>query len=185
MRSYAAAESVINLVPPELGGRYKENLFFKTLSLWSKIFFVFAATLLFAMASTLFILLNQHKALSEENISLNSSLQQKITLDEQLIKDAEYFNQLVNNIKKTKSFQIKTGEKLKIIDSQLKAAGLTFTNAGSFMAGEVIINFNAPNRQVVLEFEQALKNSKAFSLINIPVSQLTPEENLAINLTVK
>lgn len=182
LRSYGAVESSLNLLPPEFGGRYRENLFLKTLNLWFKIFSVFGFTLIIAFAAASGFLWSQQSFFAKENAGLNSLFEKQLANAAPLIKKAEYFNK-VSAVIKSVSFRSASGAKLLIVKNEAEKNGLSFIDAHLAEPRRISVSLLAPTRESALEFEKALKSNKGFSDVNIPVAELSPEQNLNIHIT--
>ncbi|MEK7146716.1 MAG: hypothetical protein AAB772_00485 [Patescibacteria group bacterium] len=183
LRSYGPIESSLNLLPPEFGGRYRENLFLKTLSLWFKIFSVFGFTLIFAFTGALVFLLSQQSFFAKENAGLDSLFEQQLAKAEPLIKKAEHFNKLSAAVKAVSSRSM-SGFRLAIAKKEAEKNGLIFIDARLVGPRQIAISLVAPTRESALEFEKALKSNGAFLDVNFPIAELSPEQNLNIHITL-
>lgn len=184
-RSYGAVETSINLLPPEFGGRYRENLFLKTLRLWFKIFAVFGLTLIMAFAGISVFLRSQQSFFTRENSGLNSFLEQQLITANPLIEKARYFNELGAVIAKAVPSRSLNGIKLSIIKSGIEKNGLLFINARLAEPEQINLSLTAPKREAALEFEKALKLTNEFSGIDLPIAELAPEKDLELHINLR
>ena len=182
IRSYGAVDASLNLLPLEFGGRYRENLFLKTLNLWLKIFSVFGFTLIFAFTAASGFLWSQQSFFIKENSGLDSLFKQQLATAAPLIKKAEYFNKLTAAIK-TVPFRSMSGTSLLIVKKEAEKNGLSFIDARLVGPSQIAVSLTAPTRESALEFEKALKSNSGFIDVNIPIAELSPEQDLNIHIT--
>lgn len=182
LRSYEAVEASLNLLPPEFGGRYHENLFLKTFSLWFKIFSVFGFTLIIVFAAAAGFLWSQQSFFAKENTGLNSLFEKQLISAGPLLKKAGYFNKLAAAVK-TVPFHSASGDRLFIVKKEAEKNGLSFIDARLIEPRKIAISLLAPTRESALEFEKALKSNSGFIDVNLPIAELSPEQDLNIHIT--
>lgn len=185
LRSYGPTEGWINLMPAEMGGRYHENILLKTISLWTKILLVFAIPLALSFGVIAGFLWNQRNISLKENKELGAELQTQINQADPLIKQAEYFNKLGQNIKDAAALRALIGPKLREVENRAEETGLKVVAAKPTGPNEMTVTLSAATREAALKFQDALKNGKLFSEINLPIGELTKETDLRINMTLK
>ncbi len=184
-RSYTGGETGINLVSPEVGGRYRENLTLKTLKLWSNILVVFGITFAATFAGMSTFLWSSQGFLGSENVVFNQTLNQQLTIADPLIAKASSFNDLIGAIRQTDPFRSFVGRKLGVIQEEATRNGLSLTGAKASGPNEIIASLNAPTREAALDFQRALTDRRTFSSIIIPLAELSPEKDLRLNITIR
>lgn len=184
-RSYLPSDSVINLLPPALGGRYQENLFLKTAGLWARVAMVFLGTFLSAFLGVYIFLATEKFALTKETERFGTILQEQRTQEESLIRKAGLFNRVALAILTAKTKRTAEGKKIETIESLSRKNGLALLGASLGENKEIVASFTAPSREAVLEFRDNVIAAHLFSSVEIPLSQLAAEKNMNITLTFK
>ncbi|MDI6734242.1 MAG: pilus assembly protein PilM [Patescibacteria group bacterium] len=184
-REYGGEEKTLNLVPPESSGRYNENLFLKTLNLWTNILIIFSLTFIIAFFSILAFTKTQTTSLLKTSIPLRASLDQQFNQAQPLLNEASKFNVLAGILRDNMPVRSLFGEKFRILQNEANLTGLTLSRLSYVKAGEFNVSFSAPTRTSVLYFKEKIEKTEIFSEVIIPSNQLTPEKNLSINATIK
>ncbi|MDI6821018.1 MAG: hypothetical protein QMD65_02440 [Patescibacteria group bacterium] len=184
-REYGVEESTLNLMPPESSGHYNENLFLKTLNLWTNIFFISSAIFIIVFSSTLAFVKSQETILLKSNLPLRSSLDQQLSQAQPLFEEATKFNVLARILRDSMLTRSVFGEKIRILQNEAALTGLAIKKIYHDKEGQLGFSFFAPTRTSALYFKEKLEKTKVFSEIVIPSNQLTPEKNLDINAIIK
>ncbi len=184
LRPYESTDASINLVPSELGGRYRENLFLKIVDFWTDIFFAYALIVLIVLASTFLFFRTQYQTIHQNDKLTAATDNMAITPETKtLIEEASSFNTLGATFKKDALTRRKIGERLKIILQEARYSGLTFQNARSVERGVITASFLAPTRDVALSFVHSLE--QAGFVATIPLDQLAGEKNIQLSMNIK
>jgi len=184
-RRFGTPEEAINLIPIGSGGRYQENLILRTLGLWTNILLIFASILIVSFLGVFVFLNGQSQILFQENAALSNSLDRQFSQSRELIKNAERFNKLVATMSKGVSLKSNIASKLEVINREIKNSGVEFRQARKLDAsGPLILTVFAPTRSQALDFKARLEATKEFSSIQIPVTELVPENNLIFNASI-
>ncbi len=184
LRPYGIHEALINLIPTELGGRYEENLFFKTVGLWINIFFTFTLTFLAAFAAVYLFLVNQNDILKKGNASFAATLEQQNSQLEPLFMEADYFNQLAQAVVDHEALRSHIGGKLALLTDEIGKFGISLQN-GRIGASEASLTLLFPTRQSAIDFQARVNALNLFQPVAIPIRQLTEEKNLSITLVLQ
>lgn len=184
-RSYSPRDSLINLLPPALGGRYQENLFLKTMGLWTRVAAVFLGTFLLAFLGVYILLVSQKNMLLIETENFRATFEEKRKAAAPLIQKAEFLNRIVQEALNAKAERTTEGKRIEVIEGLARKNGAVLLNIGLGERDEIAANFTISTREAALEFRDDLAGAGLFSSVEIPLSQLAAEKNLSITLTLK
>ncbi len=184
LRPYESTEASINLVPSELGGRYRENLFLKIVDFWTNIFFAYAFIVLIVLSSTFLFFRTQYQALRQNDKLAATTENMAITPETKtLIEEAISFNALAATFKKNVLTRRTIGERLKLVLQEARRSGLTFQNARSIERGTITASLLASTRDAALSFVRSLE--QAGLTVTIPLDQLAREKDIQLSVNIK
>lgn len=183
-RQYSEEDTSINLIPPEFGGRYQENLFLRTINLWIKILFVFAFSFLFAFAGMFAFLKYQNATLNRDIMNQSATFERLIPQSQPIIEEAREFNALVDAYYAAKNLNTAVGKKVGAIMKVAQETGVGISGL-SYADGGISGTFSAPTRDTILEFKRRLEESKIAEAVTIPLTDLSPEKNLTVNALLR
>lgn len=184
LRHYAKTEPTINLVPPEVGGRYHENLLLKTLSLWTHMLVVFSATFTLIFLSVFGFLWNQSRSLIRENQDFVATAETQLTQSKSLIQETIAFNELVAAAERAAQLRSRLAGILAFITSRSEETAVALTRVSATAPRGIVVSATAPTRDATLAFTKLLEESEMFSSVSLPITELAPERDLVINISL-
>lgn len=186
LRKFGIPEESINLIPVGSGGRFHENLIIRTLGLWLNILFSTVLILMVVFGGAFLFLRGQRQALEGETKTLQASLERQFAQSRELIQRADAFNQLVAAMTKASRSRSRVGDALSLVLQALPAAGVEVRHISKPSPdAPFVVTIAADTRDHALEFKKRLEASKKFTVVDIPFTELVPEKNLIINVTLQ
>jgi len=186
LRPYSAHESLVNLLPKSLGGRYQENLLSRTIRFWVYIFVIWGATFVVASLLLLTFLSNEEKVLTRESFAYKGSLEQQKIFAAPLIKKADYFNALARAVLESASLRSRFGKKMEVILNHAEKAGLTTSYMRIEKNNTFALRLTAPTRQAAVVFQDELNATGLLaSPLQIPITQLAADKDLLLSLSLQ
>ncbi len=167
LRPYSGSESLMNLLPENLGGRYQENLIQKTFRFWAFNFFVVSLVFLTASAGIYYFLTLQESALNAENAQQRQAANEKISQQQPLIDQANQFNELGANVMRAAFFESKMGENLSFIEDRARKTGIIITGIQFIPPLSVRVLFTAPSTDMFSGFDAELLAAEAIASAKI------------------
>ena len=183
-RLYSENDTSINLIPPEFGGRYQENLVLRTVNLWIKVLFVYSFSFLVAFAGMFAFLKYQNATLNRDIRDQSIVFERLIPQSQPLIEEAKKFNSLVDAYYGAKSRSTMVGKKIGAIMKVAQETGVGISGL-SFADGGIAGTFTAPTKDAVLEFKRRIEEAKIATTVTIPLTDLSAEKNLTVNALLK
>lgn len=185
LRPYFTNEDSINLMPPALGGRYRENLFSKSVGFLLKVTVVFVGVFLVASVGLYLFISTQRRLIDSENVEFGLTLDRQIERSADLVNKAKDFNNIVNQAVEANGHRSAVGKKIQSVVTLLNTTGIKLLNMSSNANNEIVLMIFSDKRQGILDFQKAIHDSGVFSSINIPISELAPEKNLRVNVNLQ
>ncbi len=184
-REYGTTKLSLNLLPVDATGRYHENLIVKTLNLWMKLLVVFSAVFIVGYFGVLRLATSERTALTQAVNSLKATVDVRNADVAPLVEDANAFNEVVKSVMGVAQIKSAVSATITEIERIAFKNGVTITNIQSSGKNEIIMTIFAPGRENATNFQFQLEASERFSSASIPISELVPERNLTINVTIK
>lgn len=120
----------------------------------------------------------------EKNIALIPSLDDRLSRMQEMFARVESFNALVRNVKDREQFRSRQIDVARLINDHIVRTGLSLTELHYTFPEEIVVSVVAPTRENALKFKSNLEATGKFGLVNIPTSQLIPELNLNITISI-
>jgi hypothetical protein len=183
LRPYSSAESLMNLLPENLGGRYQENLVQKTFRFWAINFASVMCVLLGTFLGIFLLLSGQKQVLLKENQESRARFEEKLQQQQDLIAEVGVFNNNASTVSRVLESRPLLSRKLKLITDSLKAHGLSIVEV-HMQSAQVSLRFLASARPIADRWRTDLEATGMFASIAIPSEAPTEGANLLIPVTI-
>lgn len=170
-------ETTINLLPDRWVKRYQvQRLKLKTWSLML-IISLFIWCCFLASLGVYLVLTREINVLEKQGVSERAELPSKVS------KEVQEINQLASKVTKITDVTKSPQEVMNTL-FKTKPEGITLSDYRIDLDnGKILVEGQAVDRQVLIEFKQALEAEKDFSKVNIPLSAFEREQNLEFEIS--